>query len=90
MNKDQVIGALISIASVLGIIVYGWLLFFVAPQLVLQISAFIAILVILGILAWIGWTMATTPPPAPMEAEITTSTQEASTKTESTGKEKTD
>ncbi|MEM2872557.1 MAG: hypothetical protein QXD82_00110 [Nitrososphaerales archaeon] len=90
MNKDQVIGALILIASVLGIIVYGWLLFFVAPQLVLQISAFIAILVILGILAWIGWTMATTPPPAPMEAEITTSTQEASTKTESTGKEKTD
>jgi predicted DNA-binding transcriptional regulator len=90
LNKDQVIGALILIASVLGIIVYGWLLFFVAPQLVLQISAFIAILVILGILAWIGWTMATTPPPAPMEAEITTSTQETSTKTESTGKEKID
>ncbi|MGQ9469036.1 MAG: transcriptional regulator [Nitrososphaerales archaeon] len=55
----------------MGIVIYGWLLFFIAPQLVLQISAFVAIVAILGILAWIGWTMANTLPPAPIEAELT-------------------
>ncbi|MEM3383298.1 MAG: hypothetical protein QXL52_05360 [Nitrososphaerales archaeon] len=78
MNKDQVLGVLILILSTVGIIVYGWLLFFVAPQLILQISAFIAVATILAILAWIGWTMATTPPPAPIETETYTATKEAS------------
>jgi predicted DNA-binding transcriptional regulator len=55
------------VASIIGIILYGWLLFFVAPQLVLQISAYIAVIAILGILAWIGYTMASTPPPKPIE-----------------------
>ncbi|NWG09204.1 MAG: transcriptional regulator [Nitrososphaerales archaeon] len=72
MEKDQAIGAIILIASILGIIIYGWLLFFIAPQLVLQISAFIAVVAILVILAWIGWTMATTPPPKPIETEVPT------------------
>jgi predicted DNA-binding transcriptional regulator len=36
---------------------------------VLQVTAFIAVAGILVILAWIGWTMATTPPPAPLESE---------------------
>jgi len=67
LDKDQAIGALILIASIAGIIIYGWLLFFIAPQLVLQISAFIVVVAILAILAWIGYTMATTPPPAPIE-----------------------
>ncbi|MEM2211524.1 MAG: hypothetical protein QW372_01880 [Nitrososphaerales archaeon] len=69
MNKDQLIGMSIFIASIVGIIIYGWLIFFIAPQLVLQVSAFIAIAIILGIMAWIGYTLATTPPPAPIEAE---------------------
>ena len=34
------------------------------------IPVFIAFIAILGIGAWIGWTMATTPPPKPIE-EIT-------------------
>ncbi|MGQ9719337.1 MAG: transcriptional regulator [Nitrososphaerales archaeon] len=72
MEKDQAIGAIILIASILGIILYGWLLFFIAPQLVLQISAFIAVVAILVILAWIGWTMATTPPPKTIETEVPT------------------
>ncbi|MCP8321592.1 MAG: transcriptional regulator [archaeon] len=67
MSKDQVIGAIIMIAGILGMIIYGWLLFFIAPQLVLQISVFIAVVAILAILAWIGWTMATTSPPTPIE-----------------------
>lgn len=67
LNKDQAIGAIILIASITGIVIYGWLLFFINALLVLQISAFIVVVAILGILAWIGWTMATTPPPAPIE-----------------------
>jgi len=33
----------------------------------LELTGFIAVGGILGIGAWIGWTMATTPPPKPIE-----------------------
>jgi predicted DNA-binding transcriptional regulator len=68
MNKDQGIGAALLVASIAGIVVYAWLLFAYAI-VVLQITAFIAVAAILLIAAWIGWTMATTPPPAPLEPE---------------------
>lgn len=58
------------LGSVAGILIYGYLLVTPYWTFVLQITAFVAVAVILGILAWIGWTMATTPPPAPMEAEV--------------------
>lgn len=67
MDKDRLIGGIILVASVVGIIVYGWLIY-AFPTVVLQITAFIAVAAVLVILAWIGWTMATTPPPAPIEA----------------------
>ena len=70
-SKDQVIGAAILVGCIIGIIVYFWLVFLVTPfwirVLVLEITAFIAVGAILGIGAWIGWTMATTPPPKPIE-----------------------
>jgi len=63
-----VIGALILVASVIGIIVYGWILFFTEwTMLLLKITGFVAVAVVLGILAWIGYTLATTPPPKPVE-----------------------
>ena len=62
------IGALILVASVIGIIVYGWILFFTEwTMLLLKITGFVAVAVVLGILAWIGYTLATTPPPKPIE-----------------------
>ncbi len=68
MNKDQAIGAGIFIISVLIILVYIWLVFFTPlSYLVMQITATAAIVVIFGILAWIGYTLATTPPPKPIE-----------------------
>jgi predicted DNA-binding transcriptional regulator len=70
MNKDQGIGAVVLVASIAGIVVYAWLLFTYAI-VILQITAFIAVAAILVIAAWIGWTMATTPPPAPLEPEAT-------------------
>jgi predicted DNA-binding transcriptional regulator len=68
MNKDQGIGAVILVGSVAGIVLYAWLIY-TFTILVLQITAFVAVAGILSIAAWIGWTMATTPPPAPLEPE---------------------
>ncbi len=79
MGKDQAIGG--AILAVCIIVVVGYLVLMVDPGLfnlntttarldavlILVSAAFIAIL---GIGAWIGFTMATTPPPKPIE-EIT-------------------
>ena len=65
MANDRALGGTILLGSIIGIIVYGVLLY-VRPLLVLEITAFLAVLALLGILAWIGWTMATTPPPEPI------------------------
>jgi len=65
MANDRAIGSAILVGSVLGIIVYGLLLYY-WPLVVLEITAFVALAVILAILGWIGYTMATTPPPEPI------------------------
>ena len=68
MTKDQVVGALILIGSIAGIVIYGWLVGFSPwPVITIQVTAFLGIAVILAILAWIGWTLATTPAPTPIE-----------------------
>ena len=68
MNRDQLLGGLLLVVSIIVIIVYGWILFFTQWSILLmQITAFIAIAGVLGILAWIGYTLATTPPPKPIE-----------------------
>ena len=66
MSKDQTWGAGILALSVIGIVIYAVLLY-LYPQPVLQVTAFVAVAGVLAITAWIGWTMATTPPPAPLE-----------------------
>lgn len=65
MANDRALGGAILLGSIAGIIVYGILLWY-WPTMILEITAFLAVVVLLGILAWIGWTMATTPPPEPM------------------------
>jgi len=65
MANDRATGSAILVGSVLGIVVYGLLLYY-WPLVVLQITAFVAVAVILAILGWIGYTMATTPPPEPI------------------------
>jgi predicted DNA-binding transcriptional regulator len=70
MNQDQLIGYLILLGSVLGIIVYIWLLFLSPPGwawITIQLSALVAVGAVLLITAWIGYTLATTPPPTPIE-----------------------
>lgn len=92
MNKDQSIGAVILAGSIIGLALYAWLLYAYAIVM-LQITALIAVAAVLLILAWIGWTMATTPPPAPfepettLEAEASASSQEKPTQTSALKKE---
>lgn len=65
MASDRALGTVILLGSALGILVYGGLLAYF-PRFILELTAFVAVAVLLGILAWIGWTMATTPAPEPM------------------------
>ncbi len=95
VSKDQTIGAVICLVCVLVAVFYvvslffpAWLGFlvkdFVFDQFwLIAIPVLIAFVAILAIGAWIGWTMATTPPPKPIE-EITTEMEEKKeeTKTE--------
>jgi predicted DNA-binding transcriptional regulator len=70
-SKDQAVGAAVLVLCVVVILIYGWLVFFpYSPGWdldVLKLTGFLAIAGIFGIGAWIGWTMATTPPPKPIE-----------------------
>jgi len=66
MSRDQIYGILMLVGSLLGIVVYGILLYYF-PIWTLQVSAFLAAVLGLGIVAWIGYTLATTPPPKPIE-----------------------
>ena len=65
MANDRALGGAIFGGSIIGIIIYAGLLYW-WPLIILQVTAFLAVVVLLGILAWIGWTMATTPPPEPI------------------------
>ena len=66
--SDKAIGLLLLIISVLVIAVYGYILFFTSYSLLLlEITAFVIVAVVFGVLAWIGYTLATTPPPKPIE-----------------------
>jgi len=70
MNRDQVIGWAIFFASIIVAIIYGWLIFTPSiATIVIQITIFVAVAALLGILAWIGYTMATTPAPTELEVE---------------------
>jgi len=65
LAKDSAIGGAIFAGSIIGIILYGALLVFFW-EITIRVTAFLAVALLLGILAWIGYTMATTPPPEPI------------------------
>ena len=86
MSKDQAIGGAILLVCVVVAVVYLVALFgyndLIKPWLnigsaadvrfwLIAVPVFVAFVAILFIGAWIGYTMATTPPPKPIE-EITT------------------
>jgi uncharacterized protein (DUF983 family) len=74
LSKDQGYGLAIFIISIVVAIVY--LVAFFAPwvglpagwhDLAVGIPVVLFVLLVLVISGWIGWTMVTTPPPAPLE-----------------------
>jgi len=76
MSKDQSYGFVIFLISVIVAIVY--LVAFFAPvvglpqywhELAVGIPVLLFVMLVLVISGWIGWTMLTTPPPAPLEPE---------------------
>ncbi len=70
MNRDRAMGALLLLGSAVIIVFYGYLLFFMGEELailLLKLTAFIAVLGVFGILGWVGYTLATTPPPKSIE-----------------------
>ena len=62
---------MILIGSLLGIACYFYLVF-LSPWalLVVQISAFLAVAAVLVVMAWIGYTLATTPLPEPLDFSL--------------------
>src|SRR4030066_2329536 len=90
VSKDQAIGGAILLVCVVVAVLYLVALFgykqLIQPWLnigsaasvqfwLIAIPVFVAFIAILFIGAWIGWTMATTPPPKPIE-EITSEIEE--------------
>ena len=70
--------------GVIGILLYGRLVYFSPWQvLILQPTAFVAVAAVFSILAWVGYALATTPPPKPLE-EIEKEVQKAMEEIEKT------
>ncbi len=70
MVSDRALGALLIAVSVIVIVVYAYLVFFAGQAIALwtlRATGFIAVAGVFGLLAWIGYTLATTPPPKPIE-----------------------
>jgi predicted DNA-binding transcriptional regulator len=81
LSKEQLIGAIICFACVIIALFYVATLFYphwleilgiqTTPANVqfwiIAVPVLAAFIAIMGIGAWIGWTMATTPPPKPIE-----------------------
>jgi predicted DNA-binding transcriptional regulator len=67
----EAVGAVLLAVSAIIIIAYIWLVFFPpiagADILILKLTGTVAVAGIFAILGWIGYTLATTPPPKPIE-----------------------
>jgi hypothetical protein len=94
VSKDQAIGGVIFIVCAIVGLFYVVTLFY--PRWlsnllntteggiqfwIVAVPVLVAFIAIMGIGAWIGWTMATTPPPKPIE-EITSEMEKEEKKTE--------
>ncbi|RLI22117.1 transcriptional regulator [Candidatus Bathyarchaeota archaeon] len=96
VSKDQAIGWIILIVCIIVIVGYPTALYVWpglgelasnAAFLLVAIPVTLAIILIFAIGAWIGWTMATTPPPKPIEeieAELETEEKKEESTTETT------
>jgi len=82
--NDRVLGALLTIASIVILVVWLYWLFFL-PSIqfwAVALPVIIGVVVLAFIGMWIGWTMATTPPPTPIEETPVTPEEKKPEKTE--------
>jgi hypothetical protein len=89
LTKDQSYGGLILVVSI--IVIVGYLFGLTREDVrawLIGVPVVIAVLGILGITAWIGYTMYSTPPPAPLESELTNPTSSAGSSPASKPEEK--
>ncbi len=68
VSRDKAVGVGLLAISIIVIVAYAWLVFATQWSIItLKATAFVAVAVVFGILAWIGYALATTPPPKPIE-----------------------
>jgi len=74
MNRDKIIGGGLLALSIVIIAVYILLVFFAdalglkgVDLLVIKLTCAVAVVAVFAIVGWIGYTLATTPPPKPIE-----------------------
>ncbi|BAN90218.1 transcription regulator containing HTH domain [Aeropyrum camini] len=68
MDRDRLVGFGLLIGSLAVIIVYAYLVFFTGWwELVIKLTGLMAVAGFFGLLAWVGYVLATTPPPKPIE-----------------------
>ncbi len=68
MHRDQLVGIALMAISIIVIAAYIYIMFWTQYDvLLLKITGIVAVAGVFGILAWIGYTLATTPPPKPIE-----------------------
>jgi len=102
MSKDKVYGILVFLISLAVIVLYTlwlpvskWILktgsdepvFLLTREMAILLPVYLAMVVVFGIIAWIGWTMATTPPPAPIDLEELESWEEEEEEEEEEGED---
>ena len=76
MQRDQAVGIGLMAVSIAVIVAYLYLMF-LPPSIyvfgmpvdvfLMKLTLALAVVAVFGILAWIGYTLATTPPPKPIE-----------------------
>jgi len=93
MSRDQVYGWIILLVSIGIIVSYIWAVFFPPmigiDTLVIKFTGVAAIGFGFGIFAWIGYTLATTPPPEPIDmSEFETKTEKQAVSGEATEERK--
>lgn len=68
-ERDKLIGVGLMVVTTIVILFYLYGLFFSKElsEILIKLTIFIAVAGVMGILGWIGYTLATTPPPKPIE-----------------------
>ncbi|RJX15432.1 transcriptional regulator [Candidatus Bathyarchaeota archaeon] len=75
MVSDKALGALMFAVGIIVIVVYVWALFFAGPfawWVAISIVALVAVGAVCVVIAWVGYTLITTPAPTPPTLETET------------------